>query len=421
MMPFRLIVITSEADLPFEVQAWEALCAEGLTHLHLRKPHWTKAQTAACLEKLSPKLRKCIHLHDHHDLAETYELGGIHLNARHTEQPARYTGCVSRSCHSLEEVWRHKSACDYVFLSPIFESISKTGYASAFTEEALRRAAEDGVLDEKVIGLGGVTVDKIKNLKAWKFGGAALLGAIWPTDSAKIDEEKAIESVMKNWEQLKTAAAAQPGATIHAPALPRLQFITHGDVVASAKAALEAGVKWVQFRCKQAESTQDLLEKAWQVRCLCHQYGAMMSVDDYVYLVDECKAEALHLGADDMPIEEARRVVGKDIIIGGTAHNMDEIRKVVAAGADYIGLGPFRYTTTKEKLSPLLGLDGYRDLLARCKAEGINLPIYAIGGIQPADAEALRETGVYGLAVSGAILQAGGIDAARAAVKQLTF
>ena len=379
------------------------------------------------MEKLSPKLIKCIHLHDHHDLAETYELGGIHLNARHTEKPARYTGCVSRSCHSLEEVSRHKSACDYVFLSPIFESISKTGYASAFTEEALRRAAEDGVLDEKVIGLGGVTVDKIENLKVWNFGGAALLGAIWPTDSAKIGEEKAIESVMKNWEKLKTAAQTAPTAQRPSSAqqlknaLPRLQFITHGDVVASAKAALEAGVKWVQFRCKQAESTQDLLEKAWQVRCLCHQYGAMMSVDDYVYLVDECKAEALHLGADDMPIEEARRVVGKDIIIGGTAHNMDEIRKVVAAGADYIGLGPFRYTTTKEKLSPLLGLDGYRDLLARCKAEGINLPIYAIGGIQPADAEALRETGVYGLAVSGAILQAGGIDAARAAVKQLTF
>ncbi len=416
-MNFRLIVISSEADLNFEVQAWEDMCADGLTHLHLRKPHWSKAQTAACLERLSPKLRKCIHLHDHHDLALRYELGGIHLNARCSEKPAGYTGCVSRSCHTLEEVLCHKSACDYVFLSPIFESISKTGYAAAFTEEELRRAAEDGVLDEKVMGLGGVTAEKIENLKAWKFGGAAVLGALWQTNCAKIGDTQTIESVMKNWEKLKTAAGTQ---TI-APALPRLQFITHGDVVASAQAALDAGVKWVQFRCKQAESTQDLLEKAWKVRCLCHSYGAMMSVDDYVYLVDECKAEALHLGADDMPIEEARRVVGKDILIGGTAHNMDEIRKVSAAGADYIGLGPFRYTTTKEKLSPLLGLDGYRDLLARCKAEGINLPIYAIGGIQPSDAEALRETGVYGLAVSGAILQAPDAASARAAVKQLTF
>lgn len=203
--------------------------------------------------------------------------------------------------------------------------------------------------------------------------------------------------------------------------LPTLQFITHGEVVASAKMALEAGVKWVQFRCKQAESTQDLLEKAWAVRCLCHEYGAMMSVDDYVYLVDECKAEALHLGKEDMPIAEARRIVGPDVLIGGTAHNMEEIRAVAAAGADYIGLGPFRYTATKEKLAPLLGVDGYRTLLAQCRAEGIRLPIYGIGGIVPDDAEALRDTGLYGLAVSGALLQAQDAAAAREAVRRLTF
>lgn len=204
-------------------------------------------------------------------------------------------------------------------------------------------------------------------------------------------------------------------------ALPTLQFITHGEVVPSAKMALEAGVKWVQFRCKQAESTQDLLEKAWAVRCLCHEYGAMMSVDDYVYLVDECKAEALHLGKEDMPIAEARRIVGPDVLIGGTAHNMEEIRAVAASGADYIGLGPFRYTATKEKLAPLLGVDGYRTLLAQCKAEGIALPIYGIGGILPADAEALRDTGLYGLAVSGALLQAKDAAEAKEAVRRLTF
>lgn len=205
------------------------------------------------------------------------------------------------------------------------------------------------------------------------------------------------------------------------PLLPTLQFITHGDVVASAEKALKAGVKWVQFRCKQAESTQELLETAWAVRCLCHEYGAMMSVDDYVYLVDECKADALHLGKEDMPIAEARRIVGPDILIGGTAHDMDEIRAVAAAGADYIGLGPFRYTATKEKLSPLLGLDGYSELLAQCRAEGIDLPIYGIGGIRPDDADALRATGLYGLAVSGALLQAEDDRAAAEAVRRLTF
>lgn len=187
--------------------------------------------------------------------------------------------------------------------------------------------------------------------------------------------------------------------------LPTLQFITHGDIVKSALLALESGVKWVQFRCKQAESTKDLLDKAWEVRQLCHKYNALMTVDDYVYLVEECHAGGLHLGKDDMSIKEARSIVGEDIIIGGTAHNMDEIREVASQGADYIGLGPFRYTSTKEKLSPLLGIEGYTALVKQCKAEGINIPIYAIGGIEPDDAESLKDTGVYGVAVSGGILR----------------
>ena len=187
--------------------------------------------------------------------------------------------------------------------------------------------------------------------------------------------------------------------------LPTLQFITHGEVVASAKMALEAGVKWVQFRCKQAESTQDLLEKAWAVRCLCHEYGAMMSVDDYVYLVDECKAEALHLGKEDMPIAEARRIVGPDVLIGGTAHNMEEIRTVAAAGADYIGLGPFRFTRTKQKLSPVLGVEAYERLMREARQAGITLPVHAIGGITGQDAPALKQAGVQGIAVSSALLQ----------------
>ncbi len=178
-MSFRLVVVSSEQDLPNETEAWEALREAGMTHLHLRKPHWNWMRTEDCLKRLSPELRACVHLHDHHALAAHYGLGGVHLNARHPLPPSGYTGTVSRSCHGLDEVGRYKSACEYVFLSPIFASISKRGYEAAFTPEALREAAESGLIDGKVVALGGVTPAGLPALRALGFGGAAVLGALW--------------------------------------------------------------------------------------------------------------------------------------------------------------------------------------------------------------------------------------------------
>lgn len=199
--PFRLIVVSSERDLLNETAAWESLREAGMTHLHLRKPHWSRMQTEACLKWLSPELRACIHLHDYHDLAQRYGLGGIHLNARNPLPPAGYTGTVSRSCHMLAEVERYKSAFDYVFLSPVYASISKEGYSSGFGAGALRKAGESGLIDGKVVALGGVTPDKLSELRAWGFGGAAVLGALWQPYMRWTE----IAALLKPWHAFKIA------------------------------------------------------------------------------------------------------------------------------------------------------------------------------------------------------------------------
>ena len=115
----------------------------------------------------------------HFELAEAYGAHGIHLNRRHPLPPAHYTGSISCSCHTLQEVVERKAECSYLFLSPIFDSISKEGYGSGFTPQVLQEAKQQGVIDQQVVALGGVSLTKIAQLKEWGFGGVALLGAIW--------------------------------------------------------------------------------------------------------------------------------------------------------------------------------------------------------------------------------------------------
>ena len=146
--------------------------------MHMRKPGATAEKCAKLLDDLTSDCRRRIVIHDFFELVEPYGLRGIHLNARRSTVPDDYKGHVSRSCHSLEEVKLYKAACDYVFLSPIFDSISKQGYASAFTDETLKQASSEGIIDRKVVALGGVTPDKISYLRRLGFGGAAMLGCV---------------------------------------------------------------------------------------------------------------------------------------------------------------------------------------------------------------------------------------------------
>ena len=188
-----------------------------------------------------------------------------------------------------------------------------------------------------------------------------------------------------------------------------LQFITHRndryDEISGTRAVLEGGCRWVQLRMKEARD-EEFLRVGREVERLCRQYGATFLLDDRVHLVAELGADGVHLGKNDMPPSEARQLLPEGKIIGATANTFEDIERAVAEGADYIGLGPFRFTQTKRNLSPILGLDGYRQILTRCRTAGITLPVVAIGGITAADIAGILATGVSGIALSGALLGA---------------
>lgn len=192
-----------------------------------------------------------------------------------------------------------------------------------------------------------------------------------------------------------------------------IQFITHAndryDYLDGVRMALEGGCRWIQLRMKDA-SEEEVLKTAESTRKLCRQYDAVFLLDDYVELVERSGADGVHLGKNDMPIDEARRLLGKDKIIGGTANTFEDVKRIYSAGADYIGCGPFRFTTTKKKLSPILGLDAYSRIIKQMNAYGINIPVIAIGGILLQDVSDIMQTGVSGVAVSGAILNANNDD-----------
>lgn len=188
-----------------------------------------------------------------------------------------------------------------------------------------------------------------------------------------------------------------------------IQFITHSneryDHVEGAKLALQGGCRWIQLRMKDAMEI-DFLRAAKKIRRLCDEYHATFILDDHVEWVGLTGADGVHLGKNDMPVDEARKMLGRNKIIGGTANTFEDVERLFRQGADYIGCGPFRFTTTKKNLSPVLGQEGYRDITAQMKAHDIQLPIVAIGGILHQDIPAIMQTGVTGIAVSGAILNA---------------
>lgn len=188
-----------------------------------------------------------------------------------------------------------------------------------------------------------------------------------------------------------------------------IQFITHSNnrygYVDGARLALEGGCRWVQLRMKEATEVE-FMAAAAEIGRLCKEHGATFVLDDHVEWVEKTGADGVHLGKNDMPIDEARKILGSDKIIGGTANTLEDVERLYRQGADYIGCGPFRFTTTKKNLSPVLGLEGYQHIVDQMKSHGINLPIVAIGGILESDIKSILATGVSGIAVSGGILNA---------------
>ncbi len=187
-----------------------------------------------------------------------------------------------------------------------------------------------------------------------------------------------------------------------------LQLITHPvngmSEIEGAKLALEGGCKWVQLRMKDTP-VEEVKKVALELLPLCKQYNAVMIIDDHVELAKEVGADGVHLGKMDMNPKDARTILGDGFIIGGTCNSFEDIL-AIKDDVDYIGCGPFRFTTTKKKLAPVLGLEGYQEIVWKCREKGINIPIVAIGGITKDDIRKVLNAGPNGIAISGGILSA---------------
>lgn len=190
----------------------------------------------------------------------------------------------------------------------------------------------------------------------------------------------------------------------------RLQFITQCNerysYVESARLALEGGCRWIQLRMKDV--SESLLEEcAIEVQKMCSDYRATFIIDDNVMLAKKLDADGVHLGKNDMPISQARKILGDKFIIGGTVNSFEDILlHLQGVAPDYFGCGPFRFTSTKKNLSPILGYRGYEDIIAKMRNYNIDIPIVAIGGICKEDIQQLLQCGVDGIALSGSILRA---------------
>ena len=366
----RLIGITPQENVFREQERISAMIRSGMVeYFHVRKPDFSENQMREYLSKFDANVRLHLSLHDHHGLAKEMGIGGVHLNGRNPNPPTGFARRISVSCHSIEEVVQCKDKVDYCFLSPVFDSISKQGYCSKFSLAELKRLFDEKILDEKVCALSGVTFDNIGKLEEVGFSSFAMLSALWE--------------------------------------LPRTMFISHQnarfDYVSGCKEALRGGIRFVQLRMKDA-SDDDVLAIAKILRPECDKYAALLTVDDRINLLEKGLFDGVHLGKNDMPIAEAKKLTGNNFLLGATCNTADDVFAAIADGADYIGMGPFRFTTTKKNLSAILGLEGYCNIMQKLQSRGLKMSIYAIGGITVADLENLKQTGIYGVAISSVIL-----------------
>ncbi len=175
------ILITLPTFFPEESRAIVGYLERGdIDLIHIRKPQADRLAVQRLIGQIPSHYYDRLVLHDHHSLAQQYHLHGVHLNSRNPQPPAGWQGAVSISCHSIGELAeRRREPFAYMSLSPVFDSISKQGYRSAFTREQLLQAHGQGIIDRRVMALGGVTFDKLKEIQQMGFGGAMILGDAW--------------------------------------------------------------------------------------------------------------------------------------------------------------------------------------------------------------------------------------------------
>jgi thiamine-phosphate pyrophosphorylase len=411
------IVITPPEIIQNEAYLWEALFLSGLERLHVRKPQATVTELKNLLNSLPEKYHSRLVLHQHFQLTDEFNLGGLHLknNMQAKEMASKYKNIsLSKSCHTPLEILNNYKKHDYVFLSPIFDSISKKGYPSAFYTDELRAFFHDNPQVNNCIALGGISSKNTQECLDLGFAGCAVLGTIW--DGENLSSElvsKRFQNIQANYKPMKEK-----------PSISNFQFITNDfselNEIEQIKTVCKAGANWIQLRLKN-KTDEDILKLGKQAVEICRQYKATFILNDHVHLAKEIGAHGVHLGKADMSPIKARKLLGSNFIIGGTANNMDDVSQLHKAGVDYIGLGPFRFTHTKKNLAPVLGLEGYEQILQECQNQNIKIPILAIGGIEIEDTANLMEIGLHGIALSSSVTSAKNIiETTQDYLKQIT-
>ena len=391
IFPESPILITLPRILKNEAETLAALCGAGVSVIHIRKPEASEPEIEELLKTLqalgADMSRLTIHYNE--PLARKYGLGGVHLRIEELLAGAGEGLRWSCSAHGWTEAERAATDADYVFLSPLFDSISKPGYHSAIdpAEAAERLRRRKG----RIVALGGIRPANIARVRRIGFDGAAVLGAAWSADEKAVNTER----TLKNYHILNRKWKAAGGT---------LQLISDGDLSVAAQ-FLDAGGRWIQLRMKDA-SAEVIVCRGKEMLALCRKRRAVLVVNDAPQLAVAIGADGVHLGQADMPPIEARRIIGDGAVIGSTANTFEQIAARNDGETDYVGLGPFRFTTTKKNLSPVLGTEGYRTILGRMRTENIPLPVVAIGGIELPDIPQIMRTGVDGIALSGAIARA---------------
>lgn len=364
---FKIIVITSPWPVDKESEKLTRLLDAGLDMLHIRKPEFSPEEITSLVESLPKEYRCKMAIHYHPQLAES--LG------------CRAHGITSKSCHSITEL--SEKEYEYVFLSPIFDSISKRGYKSKFDSDTV----DLSLSKSPVIALGGISRHNLGRVEKAGFSGAAMLGQVWESEDGFNDVLRFLR--LRNY---------------------KFQFITNASdiegAVLQAREALAGGCRWIQIRMKEA-SDDEVGEAARRISELRRKYyGATIIVDDRAALLSMPEVDGVHLGQNDLSPVDARKHGDDSKIIGLTLNRSDQLLGREYGDVDYYGIGPYRFTTTKQKLAPVLGVEGYAKINEAMKALGDKRPYVAIGGITPDDIMPLKETGVKGFAISGAITKA---------------
>lgn len=185
--------------------------------------------------------------------------------------------------------------------------------------------------------------------------------------------------------------------------MERLLYISQGkdpsEHIVNIRRMLDGGCKWVQLRIKNI-TAEELLPYADKAKIYCEEYQADFSINDYPEVARDVEAWGLHLGLQDIAVDEARTITGGNIKIGGTVNTIEDVRQRIKEGVDYLGLGPLRFTKTKQNLSPVLGFEGVNELMEFININDYKLPVIVVGGVIKPDVRDLLNSGVYGVGIA---------------------